>query len=247
MDQTHFEWTLEFWQGWRKSDNPYRQYKSERDRRLVVEALEFRDRDRILEVGCGYGWILQVLWGAAKIEWTGVDHSAEMIRRPRAVHPEYVSRALHADARGLPFKDEKLDKVFARVSSCTSASTNSRRRSSSVYFVRSVCCFAVSITRYLLFFFLFRLWNLRKQGFVQNFQVSRSFRNLRQTGRVQVNRITDDGSIATVPIRIGRFSFAPVNAFRSVCRWDARIVDLLAWLAYEVCFRGMKANSACTF
>ena len=57
MDQMRFEWTPDFWQGWRESGNPYRQYKSERDRRLVVESLELRDRDRVLEVGCGYGWI----------------------------------------------------------------------------------------------------------------------------------------------------------------------------------------------
>jgi ubiquinone/menaquinone biosynthesis C-methylase UbiE len=74
-------------------------------------ALELRDRDHMLEIDCGYGWISQSLWDAAKIEWTAVDHSAEMIGRLRAVHPECGSRALHADARGLPFRDEESDKV----------------------------------------------------------------------------------------------------------------------------------------
>ena len=53
MDQTNFEWTPDFWQGWRESDNPYRKYKSERDRRLVVDSLELCDGERVLEVGCG--------------------------------------------------------------------------------------------------------------------------------------------------------------------------------------------------
>ena len=35
MNPKEFEWTPDFWQGWRESDNPYRQYKSRRDRQLV--------------------------------------------------------------------------------------------------------------------------------------------------------------------------------------------------------------------
>ncbi|MGB6980225.1 MAG: hypothetical protein WBD66_13550, partial [Candidatus Acidiferrales bacterium] len=69
MDQSGFEWTPDFWRNWRESKNPYRQYKSDRDRRLALELLRLRAGDRILEVGCGYGWISQVIWDAAKVEW----------------------------------------------------------------------------------------------------------------------------------------------------------------------------------
>jgi hypothetical protein len=46
-----FEWAPEFWQTWRETANPYRRFKSERDRALTVEALQLRDGDRVLEVG----------------------------------------------------------------------------------------------------------------------------------------------------------------------------------------------------
>jgi len=91
MNQTKFEWTPTFWQGWRESNNPYRQYKSDRDRRLVLELLDLHDGERVLEVGCGYGWISQVLWDTAKINWFGVDQSPEMIQHLRQI-------PLHGDA-----------------------------------------------------------------------------------------------------------------------------------------------------
>src|SRR2546422_6322506 len=54
-------WTPTFWKGWRESSSPYRQFKSERDRSLTVQALQLREADRVLEVGCGYGWISRAL------------------------------------------------------------------------------------------------------------------------------------------------------------------------------------------
>jgi cyclopropane fatty-acyl-phospholipid synthase-like methyltransferase len=68
-NRDEFEWTPGFWQSWRESSNPYRQYKSERDRKLVLKSLQLRDGERVLEVGCGYGWISRALWAAAKVEW----------------------------------------------------------------------------------------------------------------------------------------------------------------------------------
>src|SRR2546422_6527376 len=43
-------WTPTFWKGWRESSSPYRQFKSERDRSLTVQALQLREADRVLEV-----------------------------------------------------------------------------------------------------------------------------------------------------------------------------------------------------
>jgi SAM-dependent methyltransferase len=245
MNQMHFEWTPEFWQGWRESDNPYRQYKSERDRRLVVESLELRDCDRVLEVGCGYGWISHALWGAAKINWTGVDHSAEMIRRLRAVHPERGPRAFQADARALPFRDGEFDKVV-----CTGVLMHISEYAIAVRelirVLRPGGLLLCSINNTLSpVSFPVRLWNLRKRGFVQKFQVPSSFRILLQRGGLQVDRMTGDGIIATVPIRIGPLNFPPVSACGSVCKWDAWTVDRFSWLAYEVLFRGVKAPQTC--
>ena len=245
MDQTHFEWTPEFWQGWRESGNPYRQYKSERDRRLVAEALELRSSDRILEVGCGYGWISQALWETPNIEWTGVDQSVEMILRLRAVHPDRGSRTLHADACRLPFKDGEFDKVL-----CTGVLMHISEYASAVKelirVLRPGGLLLCSINNTLSpISFPVRLWNLRKHGFVQKFQTPFSFRRLLQRGGIQVDRIAGDGIVATVPIKIGRFSFPPASASASVCKWDEWTVDRFAWLAYEVWFRGVKAPRAC--
>ena len=112
MKQTGFEWTPDFWQGWRESDNPYRKYKSERDRRLVLELLQPRDGEKILEVGCGYGWISAALWGAAGIDWYGVDRSEAMIRNIRSARSEQALRTSVVDGTQLPFPDNSFDKVL---------------------------------------------------------------------------------------------------------------------------------------
>src|SRR5437879_7671729 len=83
-DQFLFEWTPTFWKGWRESSSPYRQFKSERDRSLTVQALQLREADRVLEVGCGYGWISRALLDAAKIRWVGLDPSESMVRELRS-------------------------------------------------------------------------------------------------------------------------------------------------------------------
>jgi SAM-dependent methyltransferase len=245
MNQQHFEWTPEFWQHWRESGNPYRQYKSERDRRLVVESLKIHNGDRVLEVGCGYGWISQALWNAAKIEWTGVDQSVEMIRRLRATHPERGSRTLLADARRLPFGEGEFDKVV-----CTGVlmhiSENAIAVQELIRVLRLGGLLFCSINNTLSPASLpIRLWNLRKKGFVQKFHVPSSFCKLLQREGLRVDGMIGDGIIATVPITVGRFSFPPVGMCRSVCKWDVWAVNRFAWLGYEVWFRGVKATSSC--
>jgi protein-L-isoaspartate O-methyltransferase len=36
-----------------------------------VELLQLRDGDRLLEVGCGYGWVTRAVLNAAAVEWVG--------------------------------------------------------------------------------------------------------------------------------------------------------------------------------
>jgi SAM-dependent methyltransferase len=108
-----FEWSPGYWQGWRESSNPYRQFKSERDRSLTVHALQLRDGERVLEVGCGYGWITEALHRAANIRWTGLDRSESMVRRLRS-SPRFQSApdAFVGDARRLPLPSASFDKVL---------------------------------------------------------------------------------------------------------------------------------------
>lgn len=245
IEQTNFEWTPDFWQGWRESDNPYRKYKSERDRRLVVDSLELRDGERVLEVGCGYGWISKALWSAAKIEWMGVDRSVEMIGHLQATHPEYRGRALFADAAGLPFGDGEFDKVL-----CTGVLMHIADNTPAVHELirvlrpggRLLCSINNALSPYS---FPVRLWNQRKKGFVQTFQLPGSFSRILRDGGVQLDAVTGDGIIATVPLAFGRFSFPPVSLSSSVCKWDEWLVDRIPRMAYEVWFRGVKAAGPC--
>jgi SAM-dependent methyltransferase len=246
MDQMNFKWTPDFWQGWRESDNPYRKYKSERDRRLVVNSLQLRDGERVLEVGCGYGWISRALWSAAKIEWIGVDRSEEMISRLRTTHPECGGWALLADASRLPFGDGEFDKVL-----CTGVLMHIADNTTAVQELirvlrpggRLLCSINNALSPYS---FPVRLWNQRKKGFVQKFQLPGSFRRILRDGGVQLDAMTGDGIVATVPLTIGRFHFPPVSISSTICRWDEWTSDRCAWLAYEVWFCGVKVMPPCT-
>jgi SAM-dependent methyltransferase len=245
MNQTHFEWTPEFWQGWRESRNPYRQHKSDRDRRLGVESLDLRGGERILEVGCGYGWISQALWAAADIEWTGVDLSVEMVGRLRAAYPVRGARTLLVDARKLPFRDGEFDKVL-----CTGVLMHIAENRLAVRELlrvlrpggRLVCSINNALSPFSI---PVRLWNWRKKGFVQKFQLPRSFRQLLRKGGLQLDGMGGDGIIATVPLSIGRFHFPPVSICSPICRIDEWLANRFAWLAYEIWFRGVKAIPPC--
>src|ERR1700722_2071383 len=98
-----FEWTSAYWQGWRETSNPYRQFKSERDRSLTVEALQLCDGEQVLEVGCGYGWITEALFRAARIRLVGIDSSVSMVEQLRARLSDYRPAASVGDARRIPF------------------------------------------------------------------------------------------------------------------------------------------------
>src|SRR2546425_13346501 len=111
-DQLLFEWTPTFWKGWRECSSPYRQFKSERDRSLTVQALQLREADGVLEVGCGYGWISRALVDAAKIRWVGLDPSECMVGELRPSVAAYQTRALVGTAYHLLFAAESFDKVI---------------------------------------------------------------------------------------------------------------------------------------
>jgi SAM-dependent methyltransferase len=240
MSQTEFKWTPDFWQGWRESGNPYRLYKSQRDRRLVVKSLDLRDGERILEVGCGYGWVSQALWEAARIKWTGVDQSAEMIGRLRTSHPERGWHALTADARSLPFGDGEFDKVL-----CTGVLMHITQSEAAVRELIRVlrprgqllCSINNALSPYSL---PVRLWNRRKIRFVQQFRLPSSFARFLRDSGLQLDCVAGDGIVATVPLSIGKFCFPPIGAASFICKWDEWASDRFPWLAYEVWFRGVK-------
>ena len=243
MNQSHFEWTPEFWQGWRESPSPYRRYKSMRDRQLVLQALAPREGERVLEVGCGYGWISRALWDAARMDWFGVDGSMEMIRSLSAIPHRNSSRTLVADARCLPFQDSQFDKVL-----CTGVLMHVAEDESAVRELARVlrpggvlvCSINNALSPYSL---PVRLWNRRKKGFVQKFRRPASFRRLLRAESVLPDGMAGDGIIATVPLTFGPLHFPPESAFRVIQKLDEWAANHLSWLAYEVWFRGVKTAS----
>ena len=86
--------------------------------RSVVEQLDIRPDDRVLEIGCGHGVAATLV--CERLEGghlTAIDRSAKMIRaatRRNAVHVE-AGRVefLVADLEDLDLGDRRFDKVFA--------------------------------------------------------------------------------------------------------------------------------------
>jgi len=103
-------WTPEYWEGYCETDNPYRRYKLERDRALVLALLGPRDGERILEVGCGYGRISAILLRSAAIRLVSVDRSEPMIARVTTTFAGQLATC-QADAGHLPFGDGSFDGV----------------------------------------------------------------------------------------------------------------------------------------
>lgn len=245
MTQTGFEWTPDFWQGWRESDNPYRKYKSERDRRLVLDSLQPQDGEKILEVGCGYGWISAALWSAAKIEWYGVDRSEAMIRNIRSTRSEQALRTSVVDGTQLPFADNSFDKVL-----CTGVLMHIAEDIAAIRELLRVlrpngallCSFNNALSPFSI---PVRLWNSQKKGFVQKFRTPGAMRDILSRAGASLSHMAGDGIIATVPISARRVSFPPARAFPFVQKMDAWAVQRFAWLAYEVWFSGIKSSPPC--
>jgi len=84
------------------------------DHRDVLSRLSLkylRDGDLFLEVGCGTGLMYKNLSKIAKIAYTGVDTSKEMLRSARAAFPGVAFQ--EGDGYALPFPDRSFDVVAA--------------------------------------------------------------------------------------------------------------------------------------
>lgn len=64
--------------------------------------------DKVLDVGCAYGWALDALRGKANELW-GVDNDRAVLAEASASYPEF--HFVHGSAASLPFGDEEFDVV----------------------------------------------------------------------------------------------------------------------------------------
>ncbi|MCA1832335.1 MAG: class I SAM-dependent methyltransferase [Actinomycetota bacterium] len=76
----------------------------------LMDTLELKDGDSVLEVGTGTGLHARWLLDNVKVSYVGLDASFEMLEQARSRIPE--SPLLAADATFLPFPDGSLDAVF---------------------------------------------------------------------------------------------------------------------------------------
>jgi ubiquinone/menaquinone biosynthesis C-methylase UbiE len=125
MDQKYAKYLLE------KTREDYNLLAEDfsRTRSVVWEELKLLGKyilpgDKILDLGCGNGRLLQIL-GEKNIEYFGVDNSEKLIKiaKEKYLHPPQVfgtqkfGRARInfqvADALNLPFSDNFFDKVYS--------------------------------------------------------------------------------------------------------------------------------------
>jgi SAM-dependent methyltransferase len=241
-----YEWTPDFWQSWRETDNPYRKFKSQHDRQIALRMLSPRSGECILEVGCGYGWISRTLWQSADIRWVGVDRSEGMLRRLRSADGvSHANQSLLADATRLPFRDDSFDKVL-----CTSVlmhiTDDDAALSEMVRVLRPGGQLLCSINNALSPFSLAaRIWNLLKPGFVQKFRLPGAFRRRLAAMGLQLESVAGDGVFTSVSIVAGRFSLPPRFLFSPLRAMDQWIVFRRPELAYEVWFSATRNPPRC--
>jgi SAM-dependent methyltransferase len=245
MSSEEFEWTPDFWQGWREEGNSYRRHKSLRDCELALQILKLREGENVLEVGCGYGWISRALWDAARIRWCGVDRSITMVRQLRRTFDGYGPRAICAEAGRLPFRDGEFDKVL-----CTGVLMHISEDEAAVREIVRVlrpggtllCSINNLFSPYSL---PVRIWNRRKQGFVQKFLSPFRFAKFLRASGIQSIEWAGDGIFATVNCSLGPLQFPPAFAFPLIRRVDEWFANHLAWLAYEIWLSGVKVAKPC--
>lgn len=81
----------------------------------VIEAMQLRPGERVLDLGCGNGWATRLIAKAnAGVQAIGVDASPKMIERAEALHSLTIrARYELGTFEQLDFKDNHFDRVFS--------------------------------------------------------------------------------------------------------------------------------------
>jgi SAM-dependent methyltransferase len=104
-------WTPQFWKGYFDAPSPYRRYKHARDVAALRALLKPPQNARVLEAGCGYGRISQVLLDGYQIRLVSTDLSEAMLQASRA-RVSGVQGQSRANVLQLPFADASFEVVL---------------------------------------------------------------------------------------------------------------------------------------
>jgi SAM-dependent methyltransferase len=98
-------------------ETPRGRWIGQREVELVVETLQPRPGDSLLDVGCGTGFFTRALAGATDGQVVGVDINPERVAYARS---RDVGKATYevADARALPYPDASFDLVVSMAALC---------------------------------------------------------------------------------------------------------------------------------
>lgn len=78
--------------------------------RILLDYLELRDGDRVLDCGCGMGFYLMAMGKLRRLRLTGLD--GDLARLAWARRERVPADVLNGDIYRLPFADEAFDKVL---------------------------------------------------------------------------------------------------------------------------------------
>ena len=73
----------------------------------IIQIMDIQKGDRILEVGCGAGYLAREL---QKYDYIGVDYSKPLVEKHKHLFPKHAVQV--AQAGSLPFEENSFDKVF---------------------------------------------------------------------------------------------------------------------------------------
>lgn len=104
-------WTPQFWKGYFDAPSPYRRYKHTRDVSALCALLDVPRGAKMLEAGCGYGRISQVLVQEFDLRLISTDWSEEMLRASETRVAGVQGRS-RADILCLPFENASFDVVL---------------------------------------------------------------------------------------------------------------------------------------
>ena len=72
----------------------------------IVDFMQIKPNDRVLEIGCGTGGLAQYL----ECNYCGIDYSVTSVKKCMEF---FQKTAIYAEANELPFRDKYFDKCFA--------------------------------------------------------------------------------------------------------------------------------------